>query len=132
LAGADKVGAGTSPLNGASSSGKTGIGQAVLPDPWFSTGVSALAAIGQPGCPIPAASADRWLLWWAQVGGRALRLVQANINARDDSALGRLWAEALGVVAAQAPTDAHRAGAGRRRTDVRPMSSRIGTRLPAG
>ena len=30
------------------------------------------------------------------IGGMALRLVQVNFKARDDSALGRFWAEALG------------------------------------
>src|SRR5919198_5584180 len=31
-----------------------------------------------------------------RVGGMALRLVQVNFKARDDSALGRFWAQALG------------------------------------
>jgi len=30
------------------------------------------------------------------IAGVALRLVQVNFKARDDSALGRFWAEALG------------------------------------
>jgi len=32
----------------------------------------------------------------------ALRLVQANIKARDDAALGRFWAQALGWVSRSA------------------------------
>jgi len=31
-----------------------------------------------------------------RIGGMATRLVQVAINARDNSALGRFWAEALG------------------------------------
>ena len=31
-----------------------------------------------------------------RIGGMATRLVQIAINARDDSAIGRFWAEALG------------------------------------
>jgi hypothetical protein len=38
------------------------------------------------------------------IGGMALRLVQVNFKARDDSALGRFWAEALGWgVSSEAP-----------------------------
>src|SRR6266545_6508179 len=47
-----------------------------------------------PTCPLP--PVEPGLSVGHRVGGMALRLVQVNFKARDDSALGRFWAEALG------------------------------------
>jgi hypothetical protein len=50
----------------------------------------------------PVAHDGQWLLRNNKVGGMGLRLVQVNVKARDDAALGRFWAEALGWVASGA------------------------------
>ena len=52
-----------------------------------------MRSLGPPRGP---ASTTFGILWDIKVGGMALQLVQVNFKARDDSALGRFWAEALG------------------------------------